>query len=391
LSYNYLSKICLFKINFKVEAIPKRYKEKSMTKSSLSVSRYINVNAGKIVLAFLLSLVTVMSFMATFPSAEDKQKETYDHKTSHPRWGIRSINATKAWNTTKGSEEVVVAVIDSGIEYSLSSIKDNMWVNEKEIPGDGMDNDENGYVDDVHGWDFWDDDTCAVNGSSINYHGTFVAGIIAATPDETTGIAGVAPGVRLMDLRVLDNQGQLYTTDWSKLVDAINYAIDNGADIINLSIYSTLTPPDFVHESVKQAIESGVLIVGIPGNGGEKVQYFGQWEEILTVGAVDREGSAWNYSNHGSSVDLVGPGVDVLSLTPEGKVESRSGTSFAAAHVAGTAALVLSIQPDLSVSELTEILQESAKDLLEPGYDPKTGYGLVDAEKAIALAQRFRR
>ncbi|MBS3792688.1 S8 family serine peptidase [Candidatus Bipolaricaulota bacterium] len=339
-----------------------------------------------------LLLLMALLIGVTLPVSGDdwtffQQEENTTRTNFLSRWGLRAIRAPAAWKISRGSEEVVVAVIDSGVDSSLPQIEKNMWINEDEIPQDGLDNDDNGYVDDVHGWDFWDEDTCSAKGSSINYHGTFVAGIIAARPDETTGTAGVAPGISLMDLRVLDDRGQLYTTDWSKLVDAINYAVHNGADIINLSIYSTLTPPDFVHHAIKQAVNKGVLVIGIPGNGGEEVRYFGQWEEVLTVGAVDKDGTPWNYSNHGSSVDLVGPGVDVLSLTSNGEMERRSGTSFAAAHVAGAAALVLSVEPELSVDRLREVLRDSARDLFEPGYDSKTGYGLVNVEKALSLVE----
>ncbi|MBS3789275.1 S8 family serine peptidase, partial [Candidatus Bipolaricaulota bacterium] len=314
---------------------------------------------------FIIVLITQATAMAGVKQDFfGKSMETL-LQSSSVRWGLSAINAPKAWETTMGSDEIVVAIIDSGIDRSIAPLNDKFWVNEEEIHGDNLDNDNNGYIDDITGWDFWDGDSDSRSGSPINYHGTFVAGLIAGSPDNSTGTGGVAPGVRIMDLRVLDSKGQLYTKDWSKLVKAIDYAVDNGADIINLSIYSTQMPPAFVHQAIRRAVNEEILVVGIPGNGGEEVQYFGHWKEILMVGAVNQDGSVWNYSNYGSSVDLVGPGVDVLSLMPEGKTEIRSGTSFAAAHVAGTAALVLSVQPDLSVVELTEIIKESAKDLLE--------------------------
>ncbi|MBS3789012.1 S8 family serine peptidase [Candidatus Bipolaricaulota bacterium] len=340
-------------------------------------------------IAILFSIIVITQATVIYGEEQVTFERSTEPLSHNPqlRWGLAAINAHKAWQKTRGSQEIVVAVIDSGIDHSIAPLKDKIWVNEEEIPGDDVDNDNNGYTDDVTGWDFWDEDSSSLSGSPINYHGTFVAGIIAGSLDNSTGAGGVAPGVRLMDLRVLDNRGQLYTKDWSKLVKAIDYAVDNGADVINLSIYSTQIPPDFVHQAIRRAVNEEVLVVGIPGNGGEEVRYFGQWEEVLTVGAVDKDGTPWNYSNHGSSVDLVGPGVDVLSLTSKGEMERRSGTSFAAAHVTGAAALVLSVEPELFVDRMREVLRDSARDLFEPGYDSKTGYGLVDVEKALSLVE----
>ncbi len=303
------------------------------------------------------------------------------------RWGLSAINACGAWKITKGSEKIVVAVIDSGIDFAVDLLNNQIWINNGEIPGDSKDNDGNGYIDDLHGWDFWDDDSSSTVGTGINYHGTFVAGIVASSLDRSTGTGGVAPNVKLMDLRVLDGRGHLYINNWGNLVEAIEYAVENGAKIINLSIYPTLTPPEFVHTAIKEAVQRGVLVVGIAGNGGDNVQHFGRWKEVLTVGAIDKGGNPWGYSNHGLTVDVVAPGVDILSVVPGGRAERHSGTSFAAAHVAGAAALVLSIRSNIPVCELKEILQQSATDLMGAGYDPQTGYGLVNVEKALKIAQ----
>jgi len=340
---------------------------------------------GSLLTLLVALLITSLLFVSGYSQAfsEKQSPSSIIGEGDFYRWGLLAIGAPGAWSSSKGSEEVVVAVIDSGVDFSVDPLRDARWFNEDEIPGDHRDNDDNGYVDDISGWDFQDFDSSSAKGTEINYHGTFIAGIICALYDSATGIGGVAPGVKIMDLRVLDGKGQLYTTDWGKLVGAIDYAVNNGADIINLSIYSTLKPPGSVRSAIKRAVEENVLVVGIPGNSGNEVQYFGQWEEILTVGAVDRDKRPWNYSNHGTEVDLVGPGVDVMSIVPGGEVEKRSGTSFAAAHVTGAAALILSKNPDLSAYEIEYLLKNSAKDMLDSGYDPKTGYGLIDVEGAL--------
>jgi len=303
------------------------------------------------------------------------------------RWGLSAIHAPEAWQVTQGSEDIVVAVIDSGIDRSIPALADRMWRNPDEVPGNGIDDDGNGYVDDVYGWDFRDDDPDSLSGTPLHGHGTFVAGLIAAAFDASTGAGGVAPRVRLMDLRFLDSRALFYASDWRKLAAAIDYAVDNGARVINLSVYAKLTPPAYVRDALRRAVTHGVLVVGIAGNDGtDRIGYFGAWPEVLAVAAVDRYGRPARFSNRGPEVDLAGPGVQVVSFAPGGELIAGSGTSFAAPHVAGTAALLLSLHPDLSLDELVELLTGSAADLDVPGPDPATGAGLVDAGAVISQA-----
>ncbi len=303
------------------------------------------------------------------------------------RWGLAAIHAPQAWQVTQGSEDIVVAVIDSGIDRSVPALADRMWKNPGEIPGNGRDDDGNGYPDDVWGWDFRDDDPDSLSGSPLHPHGTFVAGLIAAAFDSATGAGGVAPRVRLMDLRFLDSRGLFYSSDWRRLAAAIEYAVENGARVINLSLYARLEPPEYVRAALSRAVAQGVLVVGIAGNDGrDEVGYFGCWPEVLAVGAVDREGRPAWFSNRGSEVELAGPGVEVVSFAPGGELVTGSGTSFAAPHVAGTAALLLSLHPELSQRELVELLTGTAEDLGLPGLDPATGHGLVDAGSALTQA-----
>ena len=305
------------------------------------------------------------------------------------RWGLSAVHAPQAWQVTQGSDDIVVAVIDSGIDRTIPALADRMWRNPGEIPGNGRDDDKNGYVDDVYGWDFRDGDADSLSGTPLYGHGTFVAGLIAAAFDASTGAGGVAPRVRLMDLRFLDSRGLFYTRDWRKLAAAIDYAVENGARVINLSLYAKVTPPEYVHAAIRRAVAHGVLVVGIAGNAGtDRIGYFGRWPEVLTVGAVDRYGRPAPFSNRGPEVDLAGPGVQVVSFAPGGELTAGSGTSFAAPHVAGAAALLLSLHPDLSLDELVQLLTDTAEDLASPGPDQATGAGLVDAGAAVRAAVR---
>ncbi len=305
---------------------------------------------------------------------------------SQPSWGLSAVRAPEAWEITRGTEEIVVAVIDSGIDRTVLALADCMWINPGEQAGTGRDDDGNGYVDDVHGWDFRDGNADSLEGSRLNWHGTFVAGLIAAAFDAESGAGGVAPQIKIMDLRFLDSRGLFFASDWPKLAQAIDYAVDNGARIINLSIYAKIEPPTIVRQALHRAAQENVFIVGIAGNDGARVGYFGRYPEVFTVSAVDQEGQPASFSNWGPEVDLTAPGVHVLSSYPGGSVRTGSGTSFAAPHVSGTAALMLSLNPELSPSELRSMLQSTAADVGRSPGDQHTGAGLVDTAAATGAA-----
>ncbi len=304
-----------------------------------------------------------------------------------PSWSLDAVRAIEAWQVTQGDEEIVVAVIDSGIDRTIPALADRMWINPGEIADNNHDDDGNGYVDDVHGWDFRDGNPDPMVGTRLNWHGTFVAGILAAAFDQSTGVGGIAPRVRIMDLRFLDSRGLFYASDWPRLARAIDYAVDNGARVINISIYAKVQPPAYVHAAIQRATAHGVLVVGIAGNDGAPVGYFGCYPEVLTVAAVDRQGRPATFSNSGPQVDLAAPGVEVQSYYPGGSLRAGSGTSFAAPYVAGTAALMLSLDPELTPAEIVRALQASASDLGSAGRDTLTGYGLLNAAAAVGVGR----
>jgi len=273
--------------------------------------------------------------------------------------------------------EVVVAVIDSGIDRTIPALSCRMWRNHGEVPDNRIDDDANGYVDDVYGWDFRDNDSDSLVGSPLYWHGTFVAGVIADAVEPHTKMGEGVPSVSIMDLRFLDSEGLFYTSDWPKLIRAIDYAIDNGARMINLSVYASKEPPPSVREAVLRALQNGVLVVVIAGNASAELGSIANWEEVLTIGATDQRGRPARFSNVGPEVDLASLGVDVLSLMPGGLLATESGTSFAAPRVAGLAALHLSQRPNLSPEEVEELLKRSAIDVGPPGKDPETGWGVL--------------
>jgi subtilisin family serine protease len=181
-----------------------------------------------------------------------------------------------------------------------------------------------------------------------------------------------------MDLRFLDVEGVFYNSDWPRLIEAIDYAVTQGARVINLSLYASRPAPDDVRRAVQRAIDAGVLVVAIAGNDAQQLGPIANWREVLTVGAVDRGAELASFSNVGEELDVVSYGVDILSLVPGGALRTSSGTSFAAPAVAGLAALHVASQPELSVTELVDVLISQAVDLDEPGHDPRTGWGLIE-------------
>ncbi len=299
-------------------------------------------------------------------------------------WGLVRIAAPEAWSIDHGDPNVVVAVIDSGIDTSIPQLHESMWVNEDEIPGNGIDDDRNGYVDDVHGWDFRDGDNSSLVGTPIHWHGTFSAGIIAARPGELP-IVGIAPGVRIMDVRFLNSDNLFLSSDWHMFAEAIEYAVDNGAQIINLSIFANGRPPGYFEDAVRSAAARGVLIVGISGNTGKAgVLYPGKYEAVYAVSATTQDDLAAEFSSYGPEVFVCAPGERIVSFVPGGGTSTRSGTSFAAPHVSGTLALILSAHPGISQEDAIEILRRSIVDLGTRGFDPWFGNGLINAYEAVS-------
>ncbi len=298
-------------------------------------------------------------------------------------WGLSRIFAPEAWMVTHGSSDIVVAVIDSGIDSSIAQLGAALWINPGEIAGNGMDDDGNGYVDDINGWDFRDGDNSSLFGTSLHWHGTFVAGILAAQPGEMP-IVGVAPGARLMDVRFLDSQNEFSSRDWNLFAEAVDYAVANGADIINLSVYANGRPPSVLERAIERAAQAGVVIVGISGNTHEEgVLYPGKYDDVLAVAAITEDDTRAGFSAWGAEVALCAPGEGVTSFLPGGTTATRSGTSFAAPHVSGTLALILSIYPSLSASQAVDLLLASTIDLGAPGVDESFGLGLIDAWAAV--------
>jgi subtilisin family serine protease/putative cell wall-binding protein len=296
------------------------------------------------------------------------------------QWAPRRVQAEAAWSLARG-DGVTIAIVDTGVDLGHSDLAAKIWANPGEIPGNGIDDDGNGFVDDVIGWNF-------VSGTPTptddNGHGTHCAGIAAAATDNALGIAGMAPGARIMAVKVLDSRGSGST---AALAEGIDYAVDAGADIISASIGGT-SGTKTLEGAVRRATAAGVLVVAASGNEGGAVLYPAAYTDALSVGATDRNDVRTTYSNFGPGLDIVAPGgspaAQVLSTVRSGEYGSKYGTSMATPHVAGIAALLKGERPELSPSALGFIIQTTALDLGAPGRDDYHGYGLAQAGPAVA-------
>ncbi|WP_293296581.1 MULTISPECIES: S8 family serine peptidase [unclassified Microcoleus] len=313
-------------------------------------------------------------------------------------WGNDLVKAPEAWAREFTGKGIVVAVIDSGVDIEHEDLKDNIWINTKEIPGNGIDDDRNDKIDDINGWNFGkrlnpkgDNDVRPGTNDRGQVHGTHVAGTIAAA-NNNLGISGVAYNAKIMPIRLADtittdepqpNGGTKPVTKFvpetaGSLTDAIRYAADMGANVINMSLGVGREGYSALQEAIAYAASKNVVVVSSAGNGDEKgnglpspgfpAGYATQYG--IAVGAVNINKEIANFSNLAGSDNkmayVVAPGVQVYSTLPTKPTEKyglKNGTSMAAPHVAGVAALMLSANPSLTPQQVRQILTDSATGL----------------------------
>lgn len=275
------------------------------------------------------------------------------------------INIIPAWERSKGSKSIIVAVVDTGVDYLHPDLIENIWINPGEIPGDGVDNDQNGYVDDIHGYNM-----LGRNGEvmDVDGHGTHVSGTIGALTNNSVGVAGINWNVQIMALRAVPGNGDETDAD---VIESFMYAARHGARVINCS-FGKYESGIAVKETIDGIGKLGVLVVAAAGNEAENVDKNPSYpaaftsSNLITVAATDVKDSLVWWSNYGlESVDLAAPGDEIVSTTDKNTYSFYSGTSMATPHVTGSAALLLAINPNLNAEELKDILMRSTTQLDE--------------------------
>ena len=277
------------------------------------------------------------------------------------QWGPQIINAGTAWDKVDPGRRanVTIALLDTGINASHEDLQNSI----------------------VPGYDFVNNDNDPSDGQG---HGTHVAGIAAAIVNNGKGIAGIAGGSKIMGVKILDDSGSGST---SNIINGIKYAADHGAKVISMSLGGPGTS-SAMQDAVNYAINRGVSVVAAAGNNNGQVTMPGNCNGVITVGAIDSTGGRANYSNYGPEMDVAAPGSNILSTynVNSSNYTSLSGTSMATPAVAGVVALVRAANPDLTPASVSNILQQSAVDKGDPGFDNYYGYGLTDASRAVSLA-----
>lgn len=332
------------------------------------------------------------------------------------QWYLETIDAYEAWETHTGDGSVVVAVLDTGVDLDHPDLIQNIWHNPDEIAGDGIDNDGNGWIDDVNGYDFVDDDGSPVPSldgevdEGAVSHGTVIAGIIGATGNNGEGISGINWNVRLMSVRILDSLG---VGDSNLARQGVAYAVANGADVINLS-FTGFDADNVLKREIQKAYEAGVVVVAAMGNaegGGIDIDSqpiypacFGELARedwILGVAATDQDDVKTEFSNYGAQcTDISAPGEAIFSAIYQNDGEPAfsvlfyqdgwSGTSMASPMVAGAAALLKSAYHSLTPGDIKTILRLSVDPVIATGAATgKVGAGRLNLARALSLAPTF--
>ncbi|MGH8912736.1 MAG: S8 family serine peptidase [Acidimicrobiia bacterium] len=284
-----------------------------------------------------------LDLLATDPSTEPLAVD---------QWALEKLDIAGAWSHTLGNPQTVIAVVDSGLERTHPEFSGRIFTSTGEIAANGFDDDANGLVDDVSGWDIVDNDADPTD-TSVG-HGTEVTGVAVASLN-SIGLAGVAPMATVLPIRACSTRCELIDVAW-----AVVYAVDMGADIINLSV-GGFAEPGPLADAIDYAEAAGVLVVAAAGNGGADIDGSNfvpaglPNPNLVAVAATNRDDRLWDSSNFGADeIDLGAPGIQIVSttITSLGQYRAVSGTSFAAPHVSAVAALMLAVNPGLSPSEL---------------------------------------
>lgn len=314
----------------------------------------------------------------------------FEPVTTNATAGI-DINIRPAWelySAAQNKRQVTVAVIDTGVDINHQELQGALWVNADETPGDGIDNDGNGFIDDTNGWNFYDNNNSLYTGT-LDYHGTHAAGIIAAARG-THGIAGIADNsfVKIMPLKALGGETGQGSTE--NVMKAIQYAEANGANICNLSFGANISDPQ-LEEIMKN---SRMLFVVAAGNGDprgvgydiDKSRMYPAalpYDNIISVANLMFDGNLSSDSNFGvESVDIAAPGSYIVSTTPENTYAFMSGTSMAAPMVTGVAAMLYSYRPDIRLLDVKNSIINTARKLDSLSGKVLSG-GMLDANAAL--------
>ena len=329
------------------------------------------------------------------------------------QWGLATVEALQAWQTASG-KDVRVGVVDTGIDFYHPDLIGNIWINPAEdinhngkfdpwpsteirngVSGDldGIDNDGNGYADDVIGYDFVDQQTFAIGDFSErdgipddeNGHGTLVSGVIAAKQNNNIGTSGLAFNAKIVALRAFDITGNAESDD---IAAAIVYAANNGIKILNFS-FGDGTRSELLRSAIRYAYLNGCAMFASAGNNGwDKPHFPSDFKETASIGASNVSKQKDSQSNYGSNLCVLAPGVNILTTAMGGDYKTASGTSLSAPHAAAVGALLLEVNPELTNEDIYRIIETSATPNETRYWTPKEGSGILNARTALTYAKK---
>ncbi len=298
------------------------------------------------------------------------------------------IQMSEAWDISTGSHDIVVAVLDTGVDVNHPDLKDNIWVNKGEIPNNEIDDDNNGYIDDVSGWNFEEDNNDVIPDGSDYYsvlgHGTQVSGVIAGVGNNGVGVCGVNWQSSIMALRL-----SIYMTS-AEVAEALEYVAANGAHVANMSFGADEFGPEgdsAVKAAIDNAFAHGVLLVASAGNDDNtKPLYPAAYFNVMAVSSTNGEDMKTGHSSFGHWVDIAAPGTDIVTTDLGNEYIATAGTSFSGPYVASVGALVLAHKPELTHVQVRAILENTTDPVYYGDLDPDYGYvgtGRVNAYLAL--------
>ena len=271
------------------------------------------------------------------------------------QWNLSLIGMEQSWNVSKGSKDVIVAVVDTGVDMEHPEFQGKLVKGYNVLEDNNLPEDDNG-------------------------HGTHVSGIIAAKTNNQDGIAGMSWNSKIMPVKAIGADGSGSAVD---IAHGIYWATDNGADVINLSV-GNYTSSATLKEACRYAYDHNVILVAASGNDAtDQPSYPAAYKEVLSVAAVDHRKERADFSNFGDYIDVAAPGVDIPSTYIYSDYAALSGTSMACPHVAALASLVRSVNPGMKNSDVMEYIRKSAVDLGPPGHDQLYGYGMINSAETL--------
>lgn len=278
------------------------------------------------------------------------------------QWNLPIIDTELGWSISKGSQDIKVAIVDTGVDLNHPDLKDQL------ISGYNVVNNDAPPADDVG-------------------HGTHVAGVVGAIVNNNLGVAGMSWYNRIMPVKVLDQSGAGSTYS---VAQGIIWATDHGAKVINMSL-GNYADANFLHDAIKYAYDHDVVLIAASGNDNTATPGFpAAYPEVFAVAATDGNKNKASFSNYGDYIDVAAPGVSIASTYPHNQYAALSGTSMASPHVTALAALIRSVNPQLKNTEVMQIMRDTAQDIGPKGKDPYFGNGLIDVVAALKKAQNSK-